>query len=222
MTIADPVWEEIFRVRMSWNRYPSEELIRFFAANYYAVQDRKSTRVLEVGCGPGGGASLYVAREGFSYFGIDGSPTAITKARETFAQQQLVGDFQVGSILQLPYESNSFDCVIDLCCLQCNSEVDAAGAIGEIARVLKKGGRHFSLTTMDKCWGSDTGERIDATSRRNVTEGPYVGMGIIRFATLASVQSLYSSFKNLHIEHLIRSVEDRKHEINHWFLSAEK
>ena len=55
-------------------RYPNEWLIQFLASRYFRFSevDRKSIRVLEVGCGSG--ANLWVmAKEGFSTHGMDGS-----------------------------------------------------------------------------------------------------------------------------------------------------
>ncbi len=51
-----------------------------FAQNFYNASDRKAIKILEVGCGPG--ANLwFMAREGFSVYGIDGSEHAIELAR---------------------------------------------------------------------------------------------------------------------------------------------
>ena len=75
----DPVWENVFRSQ-AWGKYPGEDLIRFVARNFYGVPDRSAIRLLEVGCGPG--ANLwFMAREGFTVYGIDGSQTAIDQAR---------------------------------------------------------------------------------------------------------------------------------------------
>ena len=70
-TTWHPVWERIFATRESWGKYPPEELIRFVAGNYYSASVRKDIRILEVGCGPGGGPSWFIAREGFSFSGIE-------------------------------------------------------------------------------------------------------------------------------------------------------
>ena len=80
------IWNNIFINRDSCGYYPPEELIRFIAKKYYHVTDRKNIKILEVGCGPGGGPSWYIAREGFSYFGIDGSVIAIEKAKKRFIE----------------------------------------------------------------------------------------------------------------------------------------
>jgi hypothetical protein len=73
--------------------------------------------------------------------------------------------------------------VVDIACLQHNSEQAAAVIVSEIHRVLKPGGRQFSLASRAGCWGDGTGVRVDATSFRDVTEGrfpPWVWCGLPR------------------------------------------
>jgi 2-polyprenyl-3-methyl-5-hydroxy-6-metoxy-1,4-benzoquinol methylase len=68
-------WDDIFR-KHEWGKYPSENLVRYVGRNFYTVKDRSAITILEVGCGTG--ANLwYLAREGFSVYGIDGSNVAI-------------------------------------------------------------------------------------------------------------------------------------------------
>lgn len=218
----DPVWEQIFRERVQWSKYPPEELIRFMAKHYYAVPGRREVKVLEVGCGPGGGPSWYIAREGFCFSGIDGSPTAIERAKARFAQDQLQGEFVLGSLDQLPWPSETFDCVIDIACLQCNAENETRDILHGVHRVLKLNGRHFSLTSKAGCWGDGTGVRVDGTSFRDVREGPYANMGVIRFATEESLLSLYSEFRDIEFEYSVRSVNNCKNEISNWIVTCRK
>jgi SAM-dependent methyltransferase len=215
------VWENVYRSR-DWGRYPSEELVRFIARHYYAVPARSSIHILDLGCGPGAGASWFVAREGFSLCGIDGAPTAIAKARARFTTEGLAGDFRVGAIDALPWPDGFFDAVLDNVCLACNGELQTAAAVGEIHRVLTPGGRHFSMTPRAGCWGDACGERIDDTTLRNVAEGPFAGYGNTRFATLESLQILYSAFHELEIEYSTRSAMCRTKEISHWIVTCRK
>jgi SAM-dependent methyltransferase len=129
------VWETIFRERSSWGRYPPEELIRFVARHYYAEPERRAVRFLEIGCGPGAGPGWYLAREGYSYSGIDGSETAIGKSRRRFEDEGLSGEFVTGTLDALPWPDATFDCVVDVACLQHNCEAAAASGIAEILRV---------------------------------------------------------------------------------------
>lgn len=218
----DPVWENIFKNRADWGKYPPEELIRFIAKHYYHIPERKEIKILEIGCGPGGGPSWYIAREGFSLFGIDGSQTAIDKAKKRFESEKLNGIFVCGSIEELPWEDKFFDCVIDIACLQHNDEHSASHIIGEIYRVLKPGGKHFSLTAKSGCWGDGSGKKIDNTSFMNVVEGPFVSMGIVRFANQKSIENMYSLFSDLEIDYSIRTVNKCSKEISNWIVTCRK
>jgi SAM-dependent methyltransferase len=217
-----PVWERIFSSRESWNKYPPEELVRFVAGHYYSEPARRNVRILEIGCGPGGGPSWYIAREGFSFSGIDGSTTAIEKAKARFRANSLDGEFVVGDLALLPWDSSSFDAVVDVACLQCNCEADTGRILAEVLRVLKPGGRHFSLTAKAGCWGTGTGERVDETSVSDVKEGPYAEMGVMRFATSASLAKLYAAFRELNLEYSIRSMRGGTVEISNWILTCAK
>lgn len=217
----DPVWERIFRER-DWGRYPDEEVVRFVARNFYRAPDRAAVTMLDIGCGPGSGTSWFIAREGFGVTGIDGSPTAIEKARRRFAEDALPGEFVVGSVDRLPFPEASFDAVLDVVCLACNSERETAAILGEVHRVLKPGGMHFSLTPRDDCWGAAAGERIDPTTLREVGEGPFANLGRTRFATRESLKALYAGFRDLALEYTVRSAENGAREIAHWVVTCRK
>lgn len=218
----DPVWEEIFRNREQWGRYPPEELVRFMARHFYLAADRSTVRVLEVGCGPGAGPGWFAAREGFRYAGIDGSPTAIEKAMRRFDAEGLTGEFVVGNADNLPWPDEWFDCVIDVACLQHNDEAAARVIVAEIYRVLKPGGRHFSLTTRPGCWGDGTGIRVDSSSYRDLREGPFAGMGVVRFSSAEQLRALYADFADFELEHSIRSLDGERHLVANWIVSCRK
>jgi SAM-dependent methyltransferase len=217
----DPVWEAIFAGR-EWGRYPQEEVVRFMARNFYRSPQRDAVRVLEIGCGPGSGASWMVAREGFRLSGIDGSATAVAKARARFAAEGLEGDFVQGDVCALPWENDTFDAVLDVGCLACNTENESAQIIAEVHRVLRPGAIHFSLTAMAGCWGDAEGGRLDPTTLVAVTEGPFAHLGKIRFATRESLQRLYRNFRELTLEYSVLSAQGGTREVTHWIVTCRK
>jgi ubiquinone/menaquinone biosynthesis C-methylase UbiE len=100
-------------------------------------------RVLDVGCGSG-----VVTREiakrvgpGGSVVGLDASPALLAVARE-LAKEAGLGDcveFHEGSVLALPFPDGAFDAVLAITVL---SHVPGGeGAIPELARVARRGGR---------------------------------------------------------------------------------
>jgi SAM-dependent methyltransferase len=217
----DPVWEEIFRSR-TWGRYPQEDVVRFVARAFYHVTDRSTVRILEIGCGPGSGASWFVAREGFRLAGIDASATAIEKSRSRFAAEGLAGEFVQGDVTALPWPDGTFDAVLDVVCLACNTEEETRTILHEVHRVLVPGGRHFSLTPKAGCWGDGTGTRLDSTTVDAVAEGPFAGLGKTRFATAASLESLYGDFRDLELEYAVRSAERGTREVTHWLVTCRR
>jgi cyclopropane fatty-acyl-phospholipid synthase-like methyltransferase len=69
--------------------------------------------VLDVGCGTGENA-LYLASRGHAVMGLDGSPTAVARAREKAAARGLTGaQFHVWDAMQLSRLRKSFDTVLD-------------------------------------------------------------------------------------------------------------
>jgi len=216
----DPVWEEIYRNR-SWGRYPGEDLIRFIARNFHNTSDRGVVKILEVGCGPGPNL-WYLAREGFTVYGIDGSPSAIHQAK--LRLEECVGwhgQVVVGDIKALPFPDDMFDVVIDIEAVCCNTFEHAIEIYDEMARVTKPGGRFFARTFATGTWGEGTGEPLGYQAYR-VEEGPLAGIGCCRFSTFDDLPKLMRSFHLTEIEEMVRTVGNREHAIKEWVVIGEK
>jgi SAM-dependent methyltransferase len=220
MKAWDPLWDEIFKNK-EWGKYPTEELIRFIATNYYKTSCRNEIRILDLGCGYGS-ATWYLCREGFKVSALDGSPTAISLLRERLNREGLDADLSVADASELPYPDNYFDCVVDLVCLMCNDYNDTKKIIEEVYRVLKKGGRFFSYTPQVGCWGYGIGVPVGHNTYKNSSEGPFAHMGTVRFSSEEDILDLYSVFSPLSFDFLHRSVDNRKKIISFWILSGKK
>ncbi len=169
----DPKWEEIYSSR-SWGKYPPEELVRWVAKNFYQIHKRDSVNILDVGCGTGA-CSWFIAREGFSVYGIDGSSAAIRVARERFDHEGLRGEFTVGDFIDLPWPDEYFDGAIDVVALNHNTLTASRHVLSEVRRVLKPGGYFFSMTFKDGCWGDGTGQPIEPHTFQGISEVPWWG-----------------------------------------------
>ncbi len=98
-------------------------------------------RVLDVAAGRGASAVHLAASRDLSVHGVDLSPHLVSAARHR-AEDTGVGartSFEVGDAERLPLESEAFDAAICECAL-CLFP-DKAGAMREIARVVRAGGR---------------------------------------------------------------------------------
>ena len=92
----------------------------------------KNVKILDVGCGSGQDA-VYYNKMGAKVSGID-----ISKKEIEMAQRLKVGDFVIGDMNKLNYDTGSFDYVVSFYTLQASHEVEKA--IAEMIRVTKKGG----------------------------------------------------------------------------------
>lgn len=219
----DPVWEEIFR-DYAWGKYPGEDLIRFVAHNFYKAPDRSHVRILEIGCGPG--ANLwYLAREGFSFAGIDGSSTAVEQAAQRLDAEcpgwHDRGELHQGDISHLRFPDNSFDAVIDNEAVYCNDINISVAIYAEARRVLRKGGALFVRTFATGTWGDGTGEYAGHNAWR-CQEGPLAGLGFGRFTDYEEIQNLLAGFNILSTELITRTMGKRQHVIKEWIINAEK
>lgn len=191
-TLPSALWEDVFQTR-PWGQYPGEDVVRFVARHFFAAPDRAQVRLLEVGSGTG--ANLwFMAREGFCVHGIDVAPTGVAKTcerldREVHNWRERGGQVQVGDFAQLPYPDGTFDAVLDVAAV-CYAPWDAARAVyAELARVTKPGGRLFSRTFAQGCWGEGTGREL-APHFWACTEGPLANLGGTRFTAPAEVDAL--------------------------------
>lgn len=107
---------------------------------FHALLPPAGRRTLDVGCGEGR-AGRALAAEGHRVTGIDSSPTLVGLARDADGYDELV----CGDAAQMPWEANSFD--LTLAFMSLHDMDDLTGAVAEIARVLKPGGR-FCLAIM--------------------------------------------------------------------------
>ena len=95
-------------------------------------------KLLEVGCSMGND-TFELAKRGFDVTGIDLTEKAIELAQERFAMYDMEGNFRVADAENLPFSDNTFDVVYSFGVL--HHTPDTAGAIEEIRRVLKPGGK---------------------------------------------------------------------------------
>lgn len=217
----DLIWEEVFQTQ-EWGKYPSEDLIRFIARNYYAKSNRKEVKILEVGCGTG--ANLwYIAREGFTVYGIDGSETAVKRAQNRLNTEvpEWSGELVVGDIVTLPFEACTFDAVIDNEAVYANSFENSMKIYDEVYRVLKKDGKLFSRTFANNSWGDNTGENVGYNAWIP-TVGPLNNKGFSRFSSIEDIRNLLAKFEIDELEKLERTYMNLEKKVIEWLVVAVK
>lgn len=220
MSSWDNTWDSVYQSR-EWGKYPSEDIIRFVARNYYKVQDRRKIRILDIGCGTGS-CSWYLAREGFSVTGIDGSATAVEILKKRFKEENLPGDFFQGDLSSLNCDNDFFSAVIDQEALSCNSISNTKQILREVHRVLQPHGLFFSVTFAQGSWGDGKGVPVDDYTFKDITEGPCANIGTVRFIPEEEVYRLYSPFEILSLEKTERTFENRTRSIASWLITCKK
>ena len=113
----------------------------------------RGTRILEVGCG-NGYLARRLARAGGKVTGIDANRELLDRAQERERAEPLGIVYQLGDAASMPtLSTGAFDVAVANMSLM--DIEDAAGAIAEVGRVLRPGGR-FVATLSHPCFDVDT------------------------------------------------------------------
>lgn len=221
----DVLWEEIFSTR-PWGKYPAEEFIRFLATRFYAHHPRHEIRLFEAGFGTG--ANLwYAAREGFAVNGVEGAASGLQVAEARLDHEvpdwrKHGASLQVGDICErLPYESDSFDAVIDSDAVTCNSFADAKRAYAEMFRIARPNGWLYVRTPATGSWGDGTGVAHGHHAWR-CSEGPFAGTGVVRFTPEGDIPELLGQWHVENLEQVTRTLENRSRSVVEWVIAARK
>lgn len=121
--------------RESLEKNDSREYLDYLAACAEGLP--AGARILECGCGLGNSSDL-LSRRGFDVTGTDFSPLFIGEAKKRHAEGSRLR-FVVEDAAALSFPAASFDAVCSALMLEHVSEVERV--LGEMARVLKPGGR---------------------------------------------------------------------------------
>jgi ubiquinone/menaquinone biosynthesis C-methylase UbiE len=221
---AGPVWEAIYSEGKALNRYPFDQVVSFLYRNFSRSKPRSETRILEIGCGAGNNL-WFAAREGFSVFGVDGSPSAIEFAQKRFADEQLQGDLRVADFIKLPFGENAFDFVIDREALTCSPFTDAQKTVAEVRRVLAPGGKFFFNPYSDRHSSYASGKPGPGGVTVDISAGTLTDIGSIFFYGKRDLHALFATgWKLVSMRH-IETMEELEPQYNchaEWIVIAEK
>lgn len=196
----DKVWEELHST-VEWGAYPTEYIIRFVARNFYKVPDRKEVKILDFGAG-GGAHTWYLAREGFDTYAFDGAPSAVKKIDEKLKREGLNASLLCADGVDISYENDFFDAVIDNVCIYTNKVEDIKKMYDKVYGILKPGGKFLSAAFGKKTTGYGSGTEVEKDTFVDMTEGNLVGRGLTHFYDEESFRSMLAGcgFKDIVIE----------------------
>lgn len=126
-------------------KFSVELLGRRFRENGFDMNWFKGKKCLDIGCG-GGRYSIALSSFGAEHvIGMDVGEAGIADAKKRAADIGLTNvEFRVGSVLELPFPDETFNCVLFSGILQHTER--PVRALKEIGRVTKSGGMFYSLT----------------------------------------------------------------------------
>jgi SAM-dependent methyltransferase len=222
MESFDVTWERVHR-NQDWGKYPSEEVIRFVARNFYS-KDRNTVKLLDAGCGSGS-ITWYLAREGFRVFAFDGSKTAIMKAANRLKQENLTANIVVGDAINLNYGEKFFDGIIDSAMICANTVKNIEKILKEFHRMLKDNGKIFS-TGLFKVGmtGYGSGKKIEEHTYQDIEIGNLADIGTVHFFDEDQIRTLWveAGFMNIRIDSLERTDLGGVNKVSYYMVEAEK
>lgn len=217
--MADKIWEKIHQ-EQEWGKYPSEEVIRFVARNYYK-QDRKKIKILDFGCGAGAN-TWFLAREEFDTYAFDVSNSAVEKAKANLAKDHLTATFQVQDGCEINYKNEYFNCIIDAFCITSNLLSDIINMYQKIYNMLVFGGKLFSTGFTPKTTGYGTGTKIEENTYRNLTTGLITNRGLIHFFEEDQLTMILNNIGFKNIKFIIIKRLENNSILEHLIVTAEK
>lgn len=205
------IFEHLYQTQgiTSQRRYPNEALIGFLAGLYAGLSsnERKQIRVLELGCGSG--ANLwYVAKEGFTAYGIDFAPSGVDLCLKVLNEWEVNASVQVADMTSLPFSDGSFDVIFDVVSMQHLTIEQHQQAFQEVRRCLKQDGWFFSYHLAYNNEIAAVASLLDEFTVKDIPGGfPLAGNGQTCLISLKQWKIMLESccFRNLSLETVKRS-----------------
>jgi len=233
----DNNWESnIYAKNLHINKYPYGELISIFFNSLKFLNtnsiNRQNTKVLELGCGAGNNLWFF-AEQGFDTYGIDGSKSACTIAREVCNSKNLKVTIQQAYFDKLPFENESIDIIVDRESTYCGKFEDIKKWWTEVNRVLKKGGIVISFKFSDDNPdlleiknGALKAKTIEANTYESIENGTFCNTGIAHFSTYSELFDIFSfcdiKFINKNSSTTIYSTCNNQYNYSEWIIVGVK
>lgn len=163
------IWKIIKEEKEKRWKEPSVE--SYYLLNRWKLQNKKY--FLDLGCGLGRHSILF-GKNGFNVDCFDISQEAIDRTRNWAKEENLELYYNVGDMLELPYDDEQFDCIY---CRNVISHTDTEGMkkiINELDRVMKSDAECYLTLGSKDTWGfkQESWPLIDENTRLRMEKGP--------------------------------------------------
>lgn len=172
----------------------------YYLVNRWKSQDKKD--FLDLGCGLGRHSILF-GKNSFNVDCFDISSEAIEKTKQWAEKEGLEFKYQIGDMLNLPYDNDSFDAIL---CRNVISHTDTEGmkkVVEELKRVLRKNGECYITLGSKETWGfkQENWPLVDENTRLRMEEGPEYKIPHF-YADYDLIKELFKEFQIIHINHI--------------------
>lgn len=169
----------------------------YYLLDRWKRQNKKN--FLDLGCGLGRHSILF-GKNGFEVYCFDISENAIKRTKEWAEEEMLNLHYEIGDMLNLPYENNSMDCIL---CRNVISHSDTEGVkkiISELKRVLKNNGECYLTLGSKDTYGFRQKDWpiIDENTRLRMEKGPEYKVPHF-YADYDLIKKLFSEFEIINI-----------------------
>ena len=172
----------------------------------------------------GGANTWYLLREGFDTYAFDGSKSAIENTRHKLENEfgECRADLRVRDALDLDYEKDSFDGILDNFCICTNKLVNIKSMLSECYSMLKPDGKIYTAGFGFETEGYGQGKEIEKNTYQDIPIGRLQGVGTIHFYDDIEIKRLLveAGFKNIQTDSNLYT--DMGHKVHIWSTIAEK
>lgn len=190
-------WDMEFEGKESVWKNPSLE--SYGLMNRWGVQGKK--KFLDLGCGLGRHAMLF-GKNGFSVSCFDISQEALDCTKSWAESENLTFDYQCGEMRSLPYNENSFDCILGWNVINHTDTEGVKAVISEIKRVLKFNGECYLTFGSKSAWGwQQAWPMVDDNTKLRMEEGPEYKVPHF-YADKELLLELFSDFEIIGLTHV--------------------
>lgn len=182
---------------------------------------------LDLGCGLGR-HSVYMAKHGFSVSSVDLSEYGVEHLRQWADRESLKINAAVSNMLSLPFEDNSFDCIMAYNVIYHTDTKGFSAAVEEIKRVLKSGGELFLTLISKGTYGFSTmKDKSRIVDENTILIDEYeAGDNIPHFhADIDDIKKIFSgdwTFEIFPVEQCEYNVEKPEFFSKHWIILLKK
>ena len=206
-------WDEIYSAGKQMTRWPWTDLVSAVKRHVGELDDK---HVLELGCGPGANMPFFF-QGGADYWGLDASRAAL-EATPPGGIHLMHGDFTQ----QIP-NNEAWDLVCDRAAVTHNDTTAIKRCLDMVFERIAPGGHYIGIDWFSReHWASEEGDKVDAFTRTNITEGQFSGVGKVHFSTASHLLELFGQFEIVSLAHKIVSSKTGDPMFASWNIVARK